>query len=162
MEVAYRVPKIDRKGTFSCYNNIQKIEESEKPQFEVKNISEFDEDFDYEYWEDRVNLLEKEEIFQRRRIMPKDLTVPTFLLCPLSKQLMNQPVLIESGYTFNKDAIQAFFQSKQKLRDEDQKEIDSSSFDESEYFRCPISFKKVNYMNMIENTRIKKAVQEFL
>ena len=41
--------------------------------------------------------------------MPKDLKITEYLLCPITGKLMQHPVMIESGVTFEKKAIQAHF-----------------------------------------------------
>ena len=59
---------------------------------------------------------DESEIINRRRVMPKDLKVPEYFMCPLSGKLMREPAMIESGVTFEKSKITAHFHNqKQKV-----------------------------------------------
>ena len=40
---------------------------------------------------------------------PKDLKVPEHLMCQISGDLMHEPILIQSGMTFEKEVIERYF-----------------------------------------------------
>ena len=91
--------------------------------------------------------------------MPRNLEVPTYLLCGLSHKMMQRPVLIQSGLTFERSVIEDYFKEKEKERDQAR---DDSSFDEASFFRCPITQLRVDPSVMIENSRIREATWDFV
>ena len=42
-------------------------------------------------------------------IQTKDLEVPDFLTCPISDELMEDPVILESGFTYERSSIEKHF-----------------------------------------------------
>mmetsp|Transcript_10082 Transcript_10082/g.17004 ORF Transcript_10082/g.17004 Transcript_10082/m.17004 type:complete len:91 (-) Transcript_10082:184-456(-) len=68
--------------------------------------------------------------------------VPDYLLCRISDELMDEPVIIQSGFTFEKQEIQRHFQRNGGT--------------------CPISRRDVDPKVMIPNQHIKQASQDFL
>ena len=49
----------------------------------------------------------------------KDLRVPQHLLCPISGDLMDDPVTLESGQTFEREMIEKYFEG-QREKDHEQ------------------------------------------
>ena len=52
----------------------------------------------------------------------KDLRVPQHLLCPISGDLMDDPVTLESGQTFEREMIEKYFEAQ---REKDQEQINN-------------------------------------
>jgi hypothetical protein len=42
-------------------------------------------------------------------IRVQDLEVPDYLNCPISDELMEEPVILESGFTYEKSSIEKHF-----------------------------------------------------
>ena len=70
------------------------------------------------------------------------LDVPDFLKCAITDELMTEPVLIESGHTYEKEMILKHFDM-------------SGAFD-------PITRQEVNRSIMVPNHTLKKASLDFL
>lgn len=51
----------------------------------------------------------KGQLDHKPRLMPKNLTIPEHLLCPINNTLMLEPVMLQSGKTFEKDVIVRYF-----------------------------------------------------
>lgn len=72
----------------------------------------------------------------------KELEVPDYLVCSITDELMDEPVIIESGFTYEKSQIVRHFQC-------------NGNFD-------PITRQEVNPNILIENKHIKHATADFL
>jgi STIP1 family protein 1 len=70
------------------------------------------------------------------------LKIPEHLLCPISDDLMVEPVVISSGFTYEKSEIQKHFQI-------------NGNFD-------PLNREEVDGKLMITNFNIKHATEEYL
>ena len=68
----------------------------------------------------------------------KDLRVPQHLLCPISGDLMDDPVTLESGQTFEREMIEKYFEAQ---REKDQEQINNQEEEEDrfDFFICPVS-----------------------
>ena len=51
----------------------------------------------------------KGQLDHEPRLMPKDLTIPEHLLCPINNTLMLEPVMLQSGKTYEKEVIERYF-----------------------------------------------------
>ena len=85
-------------------------------------------------------------------------------MCQISGDLMHEPMLIQSGMTFEREVIERYFKVQ---RDRYQQQLDeygdeSDDVDKNDYFKCPITQKPVDPDVLIPNKRIQKATQEFL
>mmetsp|Transcript_29609 Transcript_29609/g.39383 ORF Transcript_29609/g.39383 Transcript_29609/m.39383 type:complete len:95 (+) Transcript_29609:1008-1292(+) len=72
---------------------------------------------------------------------------------------MDDPVLIGSGVTYERAIIEREFEIKRSRLETKREESD---FDESTYFRCPLTSQPVNPDVIIPNKRIKKATEDFI
>ena len=75
----------------------------------------------------------------------KTLTVPDNLLCMISGELMHDPVMIESGQTYEKDVILRYIEI-QKERADQTKEDWGDEFTDDDYknfFKCPVTMVKI-------------------
>ena len=87
------------------------------------------------------------------------LSVPQHLLCFISRDIMEDPVTIESGYTYERENIKTYFDIQR------QKAINSDIDNEisvSDLMVCPLTQIKVDPNIMIPNTAIKKATEKFI
>ena len=74
---------------------------------------------------------------------------------------MEDPVMLQSGVTFNREEIEAHFRL-QRERFERLTEEPDSDFDEANFFKCPVTMGTVDPAILIENKRIKDACGAFL
>ena len=72
----------------------------------------------------------------------RGLSIPEHLICPITDDLMEEPVMISSGFTYEKSEIQKHFKT-------------NGNFD-------PLNREKVDPNNLITNYSIKHATEEFL
>ena len=94
----------------------------------------------------------------------KMLQIPQNLLCTITGDFMKEPVLIESGMTYEKSMIQQCFKLQAAQADIDKKEL-GDEFDESSresYIKCPATYKVVKPSMLIPNKRIKQATEVFM
>ena len=87
--------------------------------------------------------------------------MPEYLLCPISGDFMKDPVMIQSGQTFERYIIEMHFKMQQEKADKQRAEEDSD-FDEDRIFSCPISGQVVDSTKMLSNGRIKQATQDYM
>lgn len=69
----------------------------------------------------------------------EDMVIPNHLLCMITGEVMKHPVMIESGQSYERDAIIRYFEI-QKQRAESDKHDMGEDFDDNEYrsyFKCP-------------------------
>ena len=94
----------------------------------------------------------------------RELYLPKYLECAITGQLMEDPVTIESGVTFEKSAIEEQFRYRQKHIDEAIAEDESE--DEkpvnNKEFVCPVTMQKVDPEVMIPNVSIAIASKNFV
>ena len=86
--------------------------------------------------------------------------VPGHLICPLTREMYHDPVMIESGMTYEKSAIERHFKICAERAQEAQEE-EESDFSESHFYICPFKREQVNPEIIQQNKRIKDAVDEF-
>ena len=103
------------------------------------------------------------EIMQRegQTKTQKKLQVPDNLICPISGDIMTDPVLIQSGQTFEREAIAKHFEMMEQ-RAEKKRQDGDSDLDEDRIFTCPVSGKSVDKNMILPNKHIKQAAQVFL
>ena len=82
---------------------------SETSLFSVSQVNVLNTEEQNERIDELIDTKLESEIINRRRVMPKDLKIPEYLLCPITGKLMQHPVMIESGVTFEKKIIRAHF-----------------------------------------------------
>lgn len=114
--------------------------------------------------EDGKTILNDIQQIRVKQVAVKDLKVPDHFICQVSGDLMREPVMLQSGQTYEKSFIEHFFERKKKQADQERIEL-SSSWDESkysEYFRCPITQLEVDPKIMLPNMRIRLAIEHFL
>lgn len=74
---------------------------------------------------------------------------------------MTDPVMIQSGQTYQRDIIVRYFDI-QEDRAKQLREEQGDEFDEENFYKCPHTRKVVDRNWMRENKRIKLAVEEFV
>ena len=102
------------------------------------------------------------------------MVIPNHLLCMITGEVMKHPVMIESGQSYERDAIIRYFEI-QKQRAESDKHDMGEDFDDNEYrsyFKCPATQQRVSPEKveefvgaevwMIENTQLKTTIKDFL
>ena len=65
--------------------------------------------------------------------------MPEHLQCMISGDLLEDPVMIESGQTYERAVIQRYFEIQKERADQ---EMEDEDFDEDDYlnfFKCPIT-----------------------
>ena len=72
----------------------------------------------------------------------RKLEIPDYLICRISDDLMEEPVCLESGFTYEKSSITKHFQI-------------NGNFD-------PMTREEVKTSNLVINKQIKHATEEFL
>lgn len=101
------------------------------------------------------NLIRKENISEeekskrikniRKELMPKKKTkadIPEYLLCDLTKNIMNDPVITSAGYTYERQELMKFLSENGNID--------------------PITKEKINQYKIFPNINIKLATEEFL
>ena len=99
----------------------------------------------------------------------KDLEVPDHLLCQISGDLMKNPVLIESGMTYEREAIERYMEVQAENAEVERQQA-GDEFTEDEYrnfFRCPVTQKPLRLLEggkiwMAPNRKLKAATDNFL
>ena len=76
---------------------------------------------------------------------------------------MRDPVMLTSGRTYEREAIETYFRLQEARIEVAQAEADSEEeFDPASLFVCPVSMQKVNPKILIPNKRISQATEAFL
>ena len=104
-------------------------------------------------------LLKKISDMEEQELNQINLSVPTYLLCPISGWLMDDPTTIESGQTYDRTFIQQFFTLRKAQFD---KEKDQDEIDEKTFFKCPTTNQVVDPDLFIPNKTIKAATKKFI
>ena len=74
---------------------------------------------------------------------------------------MSDPVMLSSGITYERSAVEELFRYR---REAAKKALDGHESDcsEGEFFKCPVTQKRVDPNFILENKRIKQAVEDFV
>ena len=88
-----------------------------------------------------------------------DLVVPYHLYYQMKGEMMDDPVMLESGQTYERAYIEKYFSNKRERLEEDK---DDSDLDEATYFTCPVSQQPVNPDIILPNKRVKQATEDFI
>mmetsp|Transcript_27185 Transcript_27185/g.36326 ORF Transcript_27185/g.36326 Transcript_27185/m.36326 type:complete len:100 (-) Transcript_27185:54-353(-) len=73
---------------------------------------------------------------------------------------MKEPVLIESGQTFERETISRYFEIQQSSYERHLEGDDETQIDD--FLKCPITNRPVNPIVMIPNRRIKAHIARFI
>ena len=93
----------------------------------------------------------------------KKLSVPDEFLCQISGDIMRDPVMLTSGRTYEREAIETYFRLQEARIEVAQAEAESDEeFDPTSLFLCPVSMQKVDPKILIPNKRICQATEAFL
>mmetsp|Transcript_8463 Transcript_8463/g.11654 ORF Transcript_8463/g.11654 Transcript_8463/m.11654 type:complete len:181 (-) Transcript_8463:33-575(-) len=99
----------------------------------------------------------------------ENLKIPTNLVCAISGEIMLDPVLIESGISYDRESILSYFHAKKEeaVRRLERMADNGEEFDEANFFKCPVSMKVVRMSGhkptfCLTNKRLKQAVEHFL
>lgn len=79
---------------------------------------------------------------EESKIDVENMMVPDHLVCRITDELMNEPVILTSGFTYEKQQILLHFKT-------------NGNFD-------PLTREEVKTTDLIINRNIKQAIQEFL
>ena len=94
---------------------------------------------------------------------PKQLELPEHLKCELCDDLMEEPILIESGRTFDRFMIDQHFDKERKEAQRDNAlRQPGDDYDESSFFSCPSTYDDVNPDVRLPNRRLKHAIEAFV
>ena len=91
----------------------------------------------------------------------KQFKVPDHLICPIRGDVMEDPVMIQSGMTYNRTEIERYLQLQQQSYQERLDE-DDDDFDKENFYKCPITYSVIDPAVRIPNKRIKDACDAFL
>lgn len=75
---------------------------------------------------------------------------------------MEDPVIIESGRTFEREEIVKYFERQSELQKKQDDQGEDSDAEKCNFLRCPISLQPVDPSIMIPNKQIKEATRQFL
>ena len=97
----------------------------------------------------------------------KKLFVPDHLICPIGGEIMQDPVTLESGRTYEKDNILTYFKfqretAKRLIELADSEDEEAMAKTEADYLLCPVNLSMVDPDVMIPNQQIAAAVGLFL
>ena len=81
------------------------------------------------------------EVKSQLNDMKKDRHIPEYLMCPLKLDFMEEPVVLSSGFTYEKTDIQSHFNVNGKTDPQTREEVDGT---------------------LVANQSIKHATEEFL
>ena len=94
----------------------------------------------------------------------KELQIPQHLLCLITGDFMKEPVMIESGMTYEKAMIEQCFHFQEQQYELDRQE-EQAAYDAEKalsYIKCPATSMVVRKEVMIYNKRIKLATEDFM
>ena len=91
----------------------------------------------------------------------KELQVPEYFVCPVAGDLMTEPVLFQSGQTYERSAIIQHFDACEEKAEQQRKDEDSD-FDEERIYTCPVTGQAVDRNMILPNKRIKDAMLKFM
>ena len=74
---------------------------------------------------------------------------------------MTDPVMIQSGQTYQRETIKRYFDIQQERADQLMEE-QGDEFDEENFYKCPQTQKVVDRNWMRNNERIRLAVEDYL
>lgn len=110
-------------------------------QFEISSRS--NNSFDGLDQQDKLELYAKvKDRLEESKVDVKNMMVPDYLVCRITDELMVEPVVLQSGFTYEKQQIQLHFKQ-------------NGNFD-------PLTREEVDPDILIPNKNIKHAIQEFL
>ena len=97
----------------------------------------------------------------------KTLYVPEHLICIISGDLMDDPVTIASGCTFERQFIEQHFEVQRAKAQKAIRELDSDNeeevkISESDFMTCPKTMKIVDPEVMVPNISIIQATERFI
>ena len=138
LEKARQIPEEERKESMEAFQTIQRFEEEDQPLFK-KGIK-------YDFYDADAPVSSDQSDGAIVKIMPiKHLKIPDYLKCPLSRRLMDWPVMIRSGRSYEKRHIEQYFRMKRAQADEDREAIPSDEeYDEGAYFTCPVTYERLD------------------
>ena len=167
LQSAYKVSPLERVPSGETYKGIVKVENETVPLFERVTVNDSDDDFLMRsstvssMIDEYSSQVSSEVMESTTRLMPKDLKVPEPFLCPMTNELMDRPAMIESGVTYEHQVIERYFEQMTRQMEAEQKELDEDEFDQASYFKCPVTKKRVDPGTIIENGRLKMAIDDY-
>ena len=75
---------------------------------------------------------------------------------------MTEPITLESGCTFEKEAIEEYFNYQRALHEKAQADADSQEEEKPSYFRCPVTSQSIDPTVQLPNESIKIGTERFL
>ena len=93
--------------------------------------------------DDQHELLEElNKLVDKGFVNTKKLDVPQYLICPITDDLMEEPVVLQSGFTYEKSAVKKHFETNGD--------------------HCPMTRDWVDVDKLVPNNSIKQATEDFL
>ena len=89
-----------------------------------------------------------------------NLSVPEHLVCNLSGEVFQDPVMITTGQTYERAYIEKYIENKKASMQSFIDELEEE-FDPTTYFKCPITGKSFDIEKLIPNKRILDACRDF-
>ena len=106
---------------------------------------------------------QKASVIERRgkqKTLWINLKVPDHLTCPLTGEIMVDPVMMTSGQTYERENILQYLEYK-KLELKQRIAENDDEFDRNRFFTCPVSQQVIDPKRLINNRRIKQACSDF-
>ncbi|KAA8541407.1 hypothetical protein F0562_025370 [Nyssa sinensis] len=92
-------------------------------------------------WRRRAGLGESNKLKQQQQPPDMELAIPTHFLCPISLQLMKDPVILSSGITYDRDSIDEWLQNGN--------------------YTCPVTSQILRSFDQVPNQAIRKMIQDW-
>ena len=76
----------------------------------------------------------------------QDMAIPNHVQCMITGEVMQDPVMIESGQSFEREVIMRYFEIQKDRAEQDREEM-GEDFDEMDYlnyFKCPATQQRVS------------------
>jgi len=115
------------------------VEEEDGKQDEVEEEEEEEDDDDVDEIEDDKGEVVKDIILRKKE--ESDLEDPTEFCCPITKSIMEVPVIAADGHTYEKDSILQWLKNHSK---------------------SPLTGEKMEHKKLVPNVRLRQEIQEWL
>ena len=92
-----------------------------------------------------------------------DLAIPDHFMCPISRDLMEDPVTLTSGRSFERELIVQHLKAMRALGEREEADAsDDEKIGVENWITCPVSLLPVDEEVIIDNIQLKKAIELYL
>ena len=92
-----------------------------------------------------------------------DLVIPDHFMCPISRDIMEDPVTLTSGRSFERELIVQHLKYMRELGEREEADAsDDEKIGVENWITCPISLLPVDPEVIIPNIQLKKAIELYL